>query len=148
MTSSKAIKETDPLADAMGAESIHVRQHEGPEASNPQGVFAGLRVDTARRKVFAGSATVIEPEVRKFVEALYEAFQADPSWWYPHEAASAGELDKINDQAKSYARTRAEGQVTVSMRREPGKDAMGWFRVSGYTKRPRKVKEGDTGAAA
>ncbi len=141
-------KDADPLADAMGADSIEPVRSGEPDTDGPVPRFAGLTVDRGKRKMFSGSATVIEPEVKTFVEALYEAFHEDPDWWYPHDAGSEDELTRILDQARTYAQIRAEGRVTVSMRREPSTKGTGWFRVSGYTHKGRKGGDSTQPSAA
>ena len=99
--------------------------------------FAGLKVDPSKRTRFSGSATVIEQEVKDFVESLDAAFQEDPDWWYPIGLGSKVDLDKAIDQARTYARGR-KPRLTISIRRRPeDPDGMAWFRASGYTARHR-----------
>ncbi len=86
--------------------------------------FAALQVDRLNRARFTGSATVIEPEVKSFVDALYQAFLEDPDWWYPIEMDSKTDLDAAIDQARTYARDH-QPRLTLSVRRRP-EDSLVW----------------------
>ena len=99
--------------------------------------FANLRVDRSKGREFAGTARTIDPQVKEFVEQLYQAFEDDPDKWWPVELDSDEDTTKSINQARTYAAQRSP-RITINVRRDPeSPDTLTWWRAAGYTKRSR-----------